>query len=78
MAKLKNPIFAHFSNIWAKKSFSKKSGSVCTTWQGFLPPYQNSEKPNNLIPSKHPDRMDRPYFTRPFQLLLGVQQVQLQ
>ena len=53
---------------------------------GFLAPYQNFLKTNDLIPRKHPDRQkggrseegidgktDRPYFAGLFQLLMTVQ-----
>ena len=81
----KNPIFACFGPfsqfLGAKKVFPKNL--ACTTWQGFLVPCRNSEKPNDPISRKQPNgqldgRTDRPYFIGPFQLLLGVQKVQLQ
>ena len=50
---------------------------VCTTSYGFLVLCRNSEKPNDLIPRRQPNRqqdgkMDIPYFMGPFRLLLGV------
>ena len=76
--KLKKPYFwpvsGPFPQFFWKKKLPQKIWHV---------PCRNSEKPNDTIPRKQPNRqqdgrMDRPYFIGPFQLLLGVQQVQLQ
>ena len=66
------PILVHFPKYWGKKIiFQNLSG---TTSYGFLAPYQNSEKTNDTIPRKGPDRRtDRPYFIEPFRLSPGVQ-----
>ena len=75
--KFKKPYFwsflAHFPNFGGKKSFSTKSSCYAQR----LAPCQNSEKPNDPIPRKHPDRcqearMDRPYFIVSFQRPPGV------
>ena len=56
--------------------FSKKPTLPCKTSYWFLKPCQNLEKTNDPIQRKNLDsqtRGDTPYFTRPFQLLRGVQ-----
>ena len=80
--KFKNPYFWPISNFGGQKRFSRKSGSVSHNLR-FLVQCRNSEKPNDPIPRKQPNRQqdggaDRPYFIGPFQLLPGVQQIQLQ
>ena len=72
-------IFAHFPIFLCKKNFFQNNlFCSCTTSTGFLAPCQDSEKSNDLIPRKQQDRwqdkrLDRPYFIKPFQLMLGVQ-----
>ena len=82
---LKKPLFlTHFWFIFpilgAKKFFLENPALSHTTSYGFLASYQNLEKTNDSIPSKHPNRwkerrtdgkVDRPYFIGPFQLTLG-------
>ena len=67
----KNPIVDHFwpifPIIWAK-TFFHEIELLCKTSQGFLAPCQNSEKSNDPISRKHPNRcqearINRPYFT---------------
>ena len=73
------PIFPIFG---AKNFFLENPALSRTTSYGFLASCQNLEKTNNTIPRKRLDRwkdgrkdgrMDRPYFTGPFQLTPGVQ-----
>ena len=54
-----------------QKIFSQK------IWHAFLVSCRNSEKPNDPIPRKQPNRqqdgrINRPFVIGPFQLLLGV------
>ena len=68
--------------LGAKKTFFSQKLWLCHA-QLHLEPCQNSEKSNDPIPRKHPDRWhnrrtNRSYFTGSFQLLPGVWQVQLQ
>ena len=63
------PLFLGAKNIFPKNL-------AYTTSQGFLVPCRKSEKPNDPILRKQPNRqqdgrMDRPYFMGPFWLLLG-------
>ena len=73
------PIFVPFSPFWgAKKIFLENQVLSCTTSYGFLASRQNSEKVNDTIQRKCPDRRtdgwkDRPYFIGPFQLPPAVQ-----
>ena len=55
--KLKNPVFAPFSQFLGQKKIPKKSSSVMHnfTWNSS----QNLEKINGTIPRKHLDRQDR-------------------
>ena len=48
--------FGPFPKFWGQKKFFQKIGLSCTTSKGFLAPCQNSEKSNDPIPRKHPDR----------------------
>ena len=57
--KFKKPNFRHFfpiSLIFWEKEFPPKIGLSCTTSYGSLAPCKNSEKSNDPIPRKHPDR----------------------
>ena len=45
-----------FQFLEQKRFFPKTPDVSCTTSQGFLAPSQNSEKSNNTIPGKYPDR----------------------
>ena len=82
--KFKKPYFwPIFPILGAKKVFPKNLAVTHNLIRVSVPPCQNSEKPNDPIPRKQPDRqqgrkMNRPYFIGPFQLPLGVQQIQLQ
>ena len=72
------PFFGVFSHFWGKIFFPENLALSRTTSYGILAPFQNLEKANDIIPTKHPDRwkdsrIDRPYFIGPFRLLLGVQ-----
>ena len=84
----KTLFWAHFWYTFlifgAKTIFLENPAPSLTVSNKFLAPCQNSEKTNDTIPRKHPDRrkdgrMDKrmeeqtPYFKGPFQLLLGVQ-----
>ena len=55
--KLKNAVFAPFSQFLGQKKFPEKSSSVTHnfTWNSS----QNLEKVNDTIPRKHLDRQDR-------------------
>ena len=81
---------AHFGSIFpifgAKKIFLKNPALSHTTSYEFLAPCQNLEKVKDPIQRKRPDRrkdgrtdgrIDRPYFTGPFWLPLGVQKIRL-
>ena len=75
----KSPIFGPFPQFWGQKMFFQKICLSAQPWT-FLAPCQSSEKSNDPIPRKHSDRQqerrtDRLYFTRPFLLPPGVQQV---
>ena len=67
-------IFGLFSPYFEQKNFSKfTQRALSRTRYGFLPPCQNLKQ--NF---KRPDwgtegRTDRPYFTGPFRLPLGIQ-----
>ena len=85
----KNTIFGlfltHSSNLGGAESFPQKiwHAQLDSTMYYVLVLCRNSEKPNDPIPKKDPNREqdgrnDRPYFTGTFWLLLGVQQVQQQ
>ena len=56
----RNPIFGlflpHFFNFWSKNVFLKTPTMSGTTSKEFLAPCKNSEKSNDPIPRKHPDR----------------------
>ena len=57
--------------VGVKKVFAKKSGSVMYNLYGFLVLCQNSEKPNDPVPRKHPHKsqdgmMDRFSFIGSF------------
>ena len=78
--KFKKPYFWPISPIlWRKKSFLKKYGThKLITFSSTIPTFKETYDP---IPRKQPNtvgRKDRSYFIGPFQLLLGVRQVQLQ
>ena len=80
--KLKKPLFlTHFHNFGSKKCFSEKYGCHQKTPNEFPTPCQNSEKSNDPASRKQQDRrQDRRtdlISLGPFQLLWGVQQVQL-
>ena len=47
------PIFGPFPQLLGQKTFFKTIGLSCTTLQGFLAPWQNTEKSNYQIPRKH-------------------------
>ena len=75
--KFKKPFLGPFPRFLVQKKFFKKIRLSGTTSQWLLAPWQNSEKSDNPIPRKHPDRcqearMDRLYFMGSFQLPLGV------
>ena len=68
--------FFLISPIFGAKTFFQKIGLLCTTSYEFLAPWENSEKSQDQIPRKNPDRcqegrIDRPYFIGSFQLPLG-------
>ena len=72
----KNPTFGPFPQFWGQNRFFHKIELSCTTSSGFLALCQTSEKSNDPIPRKHPDRcqegmIDRPYFIGRFWLLPG-------
>ena len=46
-----------FPQFFEQKMFFQKSNSVMHNLKGFLAPCQNSEKSNDPIPRKHPDRL---------------------
>ena len=71
-----DPFLVHFPNFGGKKNPALSH----TTSYGLLASYQNLEKTNDSIPSKHSDRwkerrtdgrVDKPYFIGSFQLMLG-------
>ena len=75
---------AHFWPIspifWAKNFLMENPALPHTTSYWFLESYQILEKNNHTIPRRRWDgrtdrRTDRPYFTGPFQLMLGVQKI---
>ena len=50
-------VFGPFSQfLWQKNFFLENPAVSCTTSYGFLESSQNSEKTNNTIPRKRPDR----------------------
>ena len=67
--KSKLPIFNPFPNFFWQIFFFPKIKLSWKTSYGFLAPFQNSEKSNNQIPRKHPnklqeERRDKPPFHR--------------
>ena len=73
----RNTIFGPFPQFLEQKVFLKTPAVSGTTSKEFLAPCKNSEKSNDPIPRKHPDRqqdgrIDRSYFIGSFQLPMGV------
>ena len=66
-------IFGPFSLFFGKRKVFHEIELLCKTSQGFLTPCQNSEKSNDPVSRKHPNRCqeakkDRPYFIGSFQI----------
>ena len=77
--KFKKPCFwSIFPNFGANSFFREDPALSRTTSSGFLAPCQNSEKTNDTIPRKCPDRRtDISYFIGHFRLLSGIQKLTL-
>ena len=75
----KKLFWANFHHFSSKKTFSTKTGSVHTSSYGFLTTTKIKKKTtiqfqeNVWIDGQMDEKMDRPYFIGPIQLLLRVQ-----